>query len=125
VLSVKPHAEFKRQANDLVYELTINLAQAALGADVEVPTLDAEKPRVALKIPPGTQHGRALRVKGMGVPYLRNYSRGDLRVLVRVAVPQHLTDEQRRILQELARTFESTGDKAGESADGRDGVGRD
>jgi molecular chaperone DnaJ len=123
VLSVKPHPQFKRETNDLIYEHTIDVASAALGSEVEIPTLDADKKTVSLKIPPGTQHGRILRVKGMGVPYLRSYGRGDLRVVVKVAVPQNLNDEQRRLFQQLAETFETARSEKRSAQDGREGRG--
>jgi molecular chaperone DnaJ len=102
-LHVQPHPVFKRQGNDLVYDLTLNVAQAALGAEVEIPLLEGGTTR--LRIPPGTQHGRTFRIKEKGIPYLRTYGRGDLQVRVRVEIPQKLTDEQRRLFTELARTF--------------------
>ncbi|HEX5417751.1 MAG TPA: molecular chaperone DnaJ [Chloroflexota bacterium] len=102
-ISVTPHPVLKRQGVDLVYDLTINVAEAALGHEAEVPT--AEGPLTHLKVPAGTQTGRVLRMHGKGVPHLRSTSRGDLLCRVRVAIPQHLTEEQRDLFQKLARTF--------------------
>jgi len=102
-ISVAPHPVFRRQGTDLLYDLTINVAEAALGAEVEIPTIDVEGAR--LKIPSGTQSGRVLRVRNKGVPHLRGPGRGDELVRVRVETPQNLTDEQRRLFRELAQTF--------------------
>lgn len=111
VLSVRPHPRFKRQGNDLIYELAIDVAQAALGDEVEVPTIDGS---TRLRIPPGTQFGRVLRLKEKGVPHLRGHGRGDQQVRVRVAIPQTLTDEQRELFQRLAATFDGKGSPAGD-----------
>ena len=104
-ISVAPHPTFRRQGADLLYDLTINVAEAALGAEVDVPTIDSEPAR--LKVPSGTQTGKVLRVRSKGVPHLRGNGRGDELVRVRVDTPQNLTDEQRRLFRELARTFGS------------------
>lgn len=105
VLDVKPHKFFKRRENDIVLNLDINVAQAALGAEIEVPTLDgAEK----LKIPAGTQPGKVFHMKGRGVPYLRRNGRGDQLVIVNVAVPTKLTKEQRELFQKLAESLGTT-----------------
>ena len=102
-LHVKPHAIFERESDNLVMEFPLNVAQAALGADIEVPTLDDEP--VSLKIPPGTQHGKVFQLRGRGVPHLRGRGRGDLLVRAVVAVPTKLTDEQRALLERLAATL--------------------
>ncbi|NOZ29335.1 MAG: molecular chaperone DnaJ [Chloroflexi bacterium] len=102
VLSVEPHPLFQRQDYDILLELPIDIVQAALGAEVDVPTLDGP---VKLKIPPGTQHGRVFRLKEKGVPYLRRRGRGDLLVSVRVVVPTELTEEQRQLLRKLGETL--------------------
>jgi molecular chaperone DnaJ len=102
-ISVTPHQSLKRQGVDLIYELTVNVAQAALGDEVEVPT--PEGPPVKLKVPAGTQTGRVLRIHERGVPHVRSSGRGDLLTRVRVAIPSHLSDEQRDLFQKLAKTF--------------------
>ncbi len=103
VLSVKEHKLFNRQDNDLLLELPLNIAQAALGAEMTIPTLDGNE---KLDIPPGVQTGRTFRVKGKGVPYLRSKDRrGDLIVLVRVVTPTSLTPVQKDLLLQLAKTF--------------------
>lgn len=98
-LSVKPHKLFQRQGNDILYELSINFPQAALGDEIRVPSLDG---KVQLKIPPGTQSGEVFRLKGKGVPYINAKRRGDLLVKVHITTPQRLDKDQRRLLQELA-----------------------
>jgi molecular chaperone DnaJ len=106
VLHVQPHRYFKRHGNDLLVEVPINVAQAALGDEFMVPTLDGKE--VPVRVPPGTQSGRIVRIRGEGVPYLREHGRGDLQVHLRVRVPTELTDEQRRLFQQLAATFGDT-----------------
>lgn len=103
VLSVAEHPDFKRQGNDLVYELAINIAQAALGDEVSVPT--AEGDEATVRVPPGTQSGKKIRLKERGVPYLRGGGRGDMLVHLRVLIPIHLTEEQRNLLLQLAKSF--------------------
>ncbi|HEU0026774.1 MAG TPA: molecular chaperone DnaJ [Ktedonobacterales bacterium] len=98
-LTVKPHEYFKRQNTDITYELPISFADAALGAEVVVPTLDGKE---ALKIPAGTQSGRVFRLKGKGVPVIHQNARGDELVTIRIVTPQNLTKRQREILQEFA-----------------------
>ncbi len=102
VLSVEPHPYFLRQENDILLDLPINFAQAALGDEIEVPTLDGQE---KLVIPPGTQTGKTFRLRGKGVPYLRRNGRGDQLVTVRVVTPTNLTDYQKHLLQELAKTL--------------------
>ncbi len=101
-LSVKPHAQFQRDGNDIVLELPLNIAQAALGVDLEVPTIDGDVP---LEIPAGTQSGELFRIRGKGVPFLRGNGRGDQVVVTRVVVPTRLSDRQRDLLRQLAAEF--------------------
>ena len=115
-INVKPHKLFKRDDNQILIELNLNIAQAALGADVQVPTVDGEMTTV--KVPAGTQGGKEFRVKGFGVPYLRGSGRGDMLVRTTVQIPTNLNDEQKRLLKELARTFgEQDTAQGGESQD--------
>jgi len=103
LLKVRKHRHFRRDGNDILYDLTINFAQAALGDEVSVPTVDGE---VKLAIPSGTQYGAVLTIKGKGVPFLhRNDRRGDQRVQVKVATPTRLNKEQKQLLNELARSL--------------------
>jgi molecular chaperone DnaJ len=99
VLHVKPHALFQREGDDLVYELPVSFVQAALGTDLEVPSLSGKVP---LRIPPGTQAGQMFRVKGKGIKNAQGYGWGDLHVRVTVEVPGHLNAAQRAKLQEFA-----------------------
>ncbi|MGH7813367.1 MAG: molecular chaperone DnaJ [Candidatus Binataceae bacterium] len=100
VIHVKEHEIFVRQDNDIVIEAPIGFPQAALGAEMEVPTLDG---KVKLKIPPGTQSGKILRLKGKGISDLHGYGRGDQLIRVIVETPRNLTERQREILEEFAQ----------------------
>jgi len=103
-IQVKPHAFFKRRQNDIVLDLGINIAQAALGADIEVPTLEG---KAKLSIPAGTQPGKIFTLKGKGVPHVRSSARGDELVVVDVEVPVHLSQEQRALFEQLALSLGS------------------
>ena len=105
VLHVEPHRFFKRQGNDLLLEMPVNVAQAALGDEFSIPTLDGKE--IPLKVPAGTQSGRIIRIRGEGVPFLRDHGRGDLQVHVRVRTPTELSDEQKKLFRQLAATFGS------------------
>jgi molecular chaperone DnaJ len=102
VIAVKAHKYFKRRENDILLNLDINVAQAVLGASLQVPTVDGEH---ALKIPSGTQPGKVFTLKGKGVPYLRKNGRGDQHVIVNVGIPEKLTKEQRDLFEQLAATL--------------------
>ncbi len=97
---VKPHRLFTRQGDDIVLEMPISFTRAALGGEVEVPTLDG---KVKMKIPAGTQPGSVFRLKGKGVPRFHGMGRGDQLVQVTVEVPRKLTEKQRELLLEFAR----------------------
>ncbi|MCS6858942.1 MAG: molecular chaperone DnaJ [Abditibacteriales bacterium] len=97
---VQEHEYFERRGCDLICELPISFAQAALGATINVPTLEDEEP---LTIPPGTQTGTVFRLRGRGMVDLRSNSRGDQHVVVRVVTPTQLTPRQRELLQEFAK----------------------
>jgi molecular chaperone DnaJ len=99
-LEVEPHEHFRRVDDNLVYELPLNIAQAALGATVNVPTLDGADVEVELK--PGVQHGDVQVLRGKGVPHLRGSGRGDLLVRLHVVTPTKLTEEQRQLVEQLA-----------------------
>jgi molecular chaperone DnaJ len=105
ILDVKPHKFFKRRENDIILNLDINVAQAALGAEIEVPTLDGDE---KLKIPSGTQPGKVFHIRNKGVPHLRRNGRGDQLVIVNVAVPTKLTKEQRELFEKLAESLGTT-----------------
>ena len=102
VLNVKPHQFFRRREDDVVMEVQVNVAQAALGDEIVVPTLDGDE---TISIPAGTQTGRVITIKGKGIPHLRRQGRGDQLVVVQVAVPTNLSGEQRRLFGELAKTL--------------------
>jgi len=104
VIRVRPHKYFRRRNHDILLDLNINLAQATLGAEVKVPTVDGE---VKLKIPPGTQPGKIIRMRGKGVPHLRNNSRGDQLVIVNVTIPKRLDPEERELFERLAEKMDS------------------
>jgi molecular chaperone DnaJ len=104
VVQVKPHQYFRRRGNDILLDLDINIAQAALGAEVKVPTVDGID---SLKIPSGTQPGKVIRLRGKGVPSLRGGGRGDQMVVVNVDIPRHLTTEQRQLFEQLAKSLGS------------------
>lgn len=99
VLHVKPHDIFQRDGDDLLCEVPVNFVQAALGTEIEVPTLSG---KAEIKIPPGTQPGTTFRLKGKGVKNVQGYGNGDLHVRVLVEVPTHLTSAQKAKLQEFA-----------------------
>ena len=104
VLRVKPHRYFRRLDHNIHLELAINIAQAALGDEVEVPTVDGTMEK--LTIPAGTQTGDTLRMRGKGVPYLRRDGRGDQIVTIQVLTPTNLTEHQRQLLMELGKTLD-------------------
>jgi molecular chaperone DnaJ len=98
VLHVKEHPFFEREGNDLHCVIPISYTQAALGAEISVPTLEGEH---VLKVPDGTQSGTTLRIRSKGVPVLNGHGKGDLFVEVRVQTPSKLNKRQRELLQEL------------------------
>ncbi|HHH40567.1 MAG TPA: molecular chaperone DnaJ [Chloroflexi bacterium] len=102
VLRVQPHPYFRRRNDDLILELPINVAQAALGDRITIPTLEGEE---EIRIPPGTQTGQIFRLRGRGVPHLRRNGRGDLLIITHVVVPTQLTAEQRALFEKLAQTL--------------------
>jgi len=103
-IHVQPHKFFRRRENDIILDLDINMAQATLGAEVEIPTVDGP---ARLKIPSGTQPGKVLRMRSKGVPYLRSNGRGDQLVVVNVDIPTRLTSEQRELFEQLAKSLGS------------------
>jgi molecular chaperone DnaJ len=106
LVHIRPDPRFVREGNDLFSTVDLTMTQAALGAKVQVPTLDGD---IELEFEPGTQPGETRVLRGRGMPVLQGFGRGDQRVLVNVHVPRRLTDEQRTLLQE----FET---KAGDEA---------
>jgi molecular chaperone DnaJ len=100
--SIATHHLFTRNGNDLLYELPINFAQAALGDEIDVPTVEDTTP---LKIPAGTQDGKVLKIKGRGVPRLDGKGRGDQLVMIRIITPESLNDKQKKLFEELAEVL--------------------
>jgi DnaJ-class molecular chaperone len=100
VVSVKPHRQFERRGDDLYEEMAIPLTVAVLGGEVQVPTL---KGKLALKIPPETQNGRAFRLAGQGMPHLGDSSRGDLLAKVSVVLPTKLSEEEKKLFERLSQ----------------------
>ena len=98
LVRVKPDPRFVREGNDLFATVDLTMTQAALGGKVAVPTLDGE---IELDLDPGTQPGEVRVLRGRGMPVLQGRGHGDLRLLVNVAVPTRLSDEQRRLLEEF------------------------
>ena len=106
-VDVRDHDVFTRKDFDLFYRMPVDMAEAALGVEKEVPTLDGGKERI--KVPQGTQPGAEFRIRGKGVPHLNSSRRGDLRVLVDLQVPRNLSAHQRKLLEELANSMSANG----------------
>jgi len=102
-VSVEPHEFFTRDGDDIIYELPINFAQAALGTEVEVPTLDG---KAQIKIPAGSQTGKVFQLKNKGIPHLYRRGQGDQLVTLFVATPEKLNEKQRQLLQKLADSLD-------------------
>lgn len=101
VLHVKEHPFFEREGNDLRCVVPISVTQAAMGAEIRVPTMEGEH---TLKVPEGTQPGTTFRIRNKGVPVLNGHGKGDLYVQARVQIPNRLSKRQRELLQELETT---------------------
>jgi curved DNA-binding protein len=101
IISIRPHSRFRRDGDDLRIEMPVDLWVNLLGGEVQVPTLKGT--RLAVRIPPETQNGQAIRLRGQGMPHLRNPDQaGDLFVEVRTVLPTHLTDEEKDLIRRLA-----------------------
>jgi molecular chaperone DnaJ len=103
-IKVKAHKYFHRREYDVLLDLNVNIAQATLGADVEIPTVDGP---TMLKIPDGTQPGKILRLRGKGIPKLRGNGRGDQLVVINVEVPVNVNNDQRQLFEQLAESLGS------------------
>jgi molecular chaperone DnaJ len=99
---VKDHKFFRRKNDDILLDLNINIAQAALGSEIKVPTIEGES---KLVIPAGTQPGKVFRLKGKGAPNVRGGSKGDQLIMVNVEVPTKLSSEQQQLFEQLAKTL--------------------
>lgn len=105
VTRIGPHPYYRREGADVLMDLPITIAEAALGTEVTIPTPDGKKAK--LKIAPGTQDGKVFRLKGKGASRLKGSGRGDLKVRARVEVPTKLTAEERRLLESFAKVHKS------------------
>ncbi|MHB8986488.1 MAG: DnaJ C-terminal domain-containing protein, partial [Eubacteriales bacterium] len=99
-IHVKPHRLFRREGDDIVCEIPVSFVQAALGDEINLPTLDGD---ATLKVPEGTQHGTVFRLKGKGIPHLQGHGVGDQLVRVKVITPTKLNDKQKELLREFSR----------------------
>ncbi|MBU8891879.1 MAG: molecular chaperone DnaJ [Bacteroidales bacterium] len=99
VIHEEKHPDLIRDGNDLIYGLYLNLAEAAIGSTVEIPTVDG---KVKIKIEPGTQPGKILRLRGKGLPEVNGYGKGDLLVNINVWVPKNLSKEEKKQVEQLA-----------------------
>jgi molecular chaperone DnaJ len=106
-VNVQEHNLFQRDGTDIIYTLPLNVAEAALGVEKIIPTVDGFDED--LKLPQGTQPGAEFRIRNKGVPHLHSNRRGDLRVHVDVRVPNSLDSHQRELMEELARSFNGEG----------------
>jgi molecular chaperone DnaJ len=97
LIEEEPHPELIREGNDLIYNLFISIPDAILGTNVEVPTIEG---RVRIKIDPGTQGGKILRLRAKGLPDVNGYGRGDLLVNVNVWIPKNLSREEQKIIEQ-------------------------
>ena len=110
-VSIRPHPQFKRDGFAVLYTQPISFVQAALGADIEIPTLNG---KTKYTIPEGTQTGTTFRLKELGMPYIRGKGRGDMFVTVKVVTPENLGEAQKQLLREFAK---ATGEAAPISTD--------
>lgn len=119
-VEVQDHPLFHRDGYDLIYALPVNLAEAALGVEKDVPTLEGATERI--KIPSGSQADTEFRIRGKGIPHVNGSRRGDLRVIIDLQVPRSLSSYQRKLLEELARSFEpdASPDDGSGGDDGKD-----
>ena len=113
-IRLKPHKIFNRDGADLSCEVPVSFATAALGGEVELPTLDGH---VSLKVPAGTQSGKVFRLRGKGVVTVRDPRKGDLFAQVSVETPINLTDEQKTLLRQFDDKVQSGGDSHSPRAD--------
>ncbi len=125
-VSVRPHEFFVRRGNDIHLEVPISFVQAALGDELEVPTLEGN---VKLKIPEGTQTGTSFRLRGKGIPHVRGYGRGDQHVRVKVVTPKSLSPKQKDAIRKLGEALgqdvkEPEKGFLGKVRDAIDGLGR-
>jgi molecular chaperone DnaJ len=99
IIYVEPHEFFEREGDDIIWRVPIPFATAALGGDIEVPTLDGNK---TIQIPKGTQPGEIFRLRGEGIPHLHGRGRGDQIIQTTIKVPKKITKRQEELLEEFA-----------------------
>ena len=116
-VSVQEHNFFQRDGTDIVYTLPLNVAEAALGVEKVIPTIDGFDEE--FKVPQGTQPGTVFNIRGKGVPHLNSNRRGNLRIQADVRVPGSLNSHQRELLEELAKSFNGEGSSRKRSSNGR------
>lgn len=116
---VKPHPYFQREGTSVLYECPVSFYQAAMGAELEIPTIDG---KVKYTLPAGTQPGTTFRLRGKGIPELRGRGRGDQYVTVQVQVPTSLTNQQREALQAFAEAMGETASAGGGSSPVKDNL---
>jgi molecular chaperone DnaJ len=105
LVRVKPDPRFAREGDDIFSTVDLTMTEAALGTRIAIPTLDGD---AELEFGPGTQPGELRVLRGRGMPVLNGFGRGDHRVLVNVAIPRHLSEEQRRVLEEFGRSTDDS-----------------
>jgi molecular chaperone DnaJ len=98
LIEEEKHPHLQRDGNNLLYDLYVNFVDASLGYTTEIPTLDG---KAKIKIDPGTQGGKVLRLKGKGLPSLNHHGRGDILVNINVWTPQHISGEEKKMLEQL------------------------
>jgi molecular chaperone DnaJ len=103
MISIRSHEFFTREGENVIYNLPVNFAQAALGVEIDVPTLHGP---AKLKIPSGSQSGKVFRLKDKGIPHLHSSGRGEQLCVLKVITPESLTKEQKRLFEELAKSME-------------------
>ncbi|MDD3818568.1 MAG: DnaJ C-terminal domain-containing protein [Actinomycetota bacterium] len=103
VIKISPHHFFTRKNDDLYCEIPVTIKEAYYGAKIDIPTFDG---RVMVKIPPKTQSGKTLRLRGKGMPKLRGAGYGDLYAKIKIVLPERLTDEQQRLFDEFAKSYD-------------------
>jgi molecular chaperone DnaJ len=104
LIHIAPHENFRREDDNLLYDLNVTYPQAALGAEVRVPTLDGE---TTFRVHPGTQPGEIIKLKNKGMPRLRGYGRGDMLIRINITVPDKLTSKQRALLEQLGTELDT------------------
>jgi molecular chaperone DnaJ len=103
-IRVRPHKVFKREKDNVLMELPISFVQAALGDEIEIPTLEG---KTILKIPEGTQPNAVFHLRGKGIPHLQGYGKGDQIITVKVAIPTKLSEKQKEMLKKFDSTVKS------------------